>query len=75
MTFERTYEVKNNNQLVIKLPDSFKSKKRVRVIIEDIDEDKNSKIESLRRAAKDPLFLSDVQEIQDDFQYSDKETL
>jgi len=75
MTFERTYELKDNNQLIIRLPDRFKSKKRVRVIIEDIDEDNKSKIESLKRAAKDPLFLSDVQEIQDDFQYSDKETL
>ena len=75
MTFERTYELKDNNQLIIRLPDRFKSKKRVRVIIEDIDEDNKSKLESLKRAAKDPLFLSDVQEIQDDFQYSDKETL
>jgi len=57
------------------LPDKFRSKKRVRVIIEDIDEDKKSKLESLKKAAKDPLFLSDVQEIQEDFQYTDKESL
>jgi len=75
MIFERTYEIKDDNQLIIRLPDKFKSKRRVRVIIEDIDEDKKSKLESLKKAVKDPLFLSDVQEIQEDFQYTDKETL
>ena len=57
MTFERTYKVKDNNQLVIKLPDSFKSTKRVRVIVEILDEEKKSKIDSLKRAAEDPMFL------------------
>ena len=75
MTFERTYEINDNNQLIIRLPDKFRSKRRVRVIIEDIDDDKKSKLESIKKAAKDPLFLSDVQEIQEDFQYTDKETL
>jgi hypothetical protein len=75
MMFERTYKVKDNNQLVIKLPDSFKSSKRVRVIVEVIDEERKSKIDYLKRAAEDPLFLSDIQEVEDDFQYSDKETL
>ena len=75
MTFERTYEINDNNQLIIRLPDKFRSKRRVRVIIEDIDDDKKSKLESLKKAAKDPLFLSDVQEIQEDFQYTDKESL
>ena len=75
MTFERTYEIKDGKQLIINLPDKFRSKKRVRVIIEDVDEDKQSKLEYLKRAANDPLFLSDVQEIQEDFQYTDKESL
>ena len=75
MTFERTYEIKDDKQLIINLPDKFRSKKRVRVIIEDVDEDKLSKLEYLKKAAKDPLFLSDVQEIQEDFQYTDKESL
>ena len=45
MTYERTYELKNKNQLIIRLPDKFKSKKRVRVIIEDVDDDKSAKFE------------------------------
>lgn len=75
MTFEKTYELKNNQKLTIKLPDSFKSKKRVKVTVEDADDDKAGKIALMRKASKDPLFLSDIQEIQDDFKYADSEEL
>ena len=74
MTFEKTYEV-HDNKLTIKLPKEFMSKKRVRVIIEDIDEGREKKIKLLKRASKDPLFISDTKEIIDDFQYSDKEAI
>jgi hypothetical protein len=75
MTFEKTYELNNKKQLIIRLPDSFKSKKRVKVTVEDADDDKASKIALLKKASKDPLFLSDIQEIQDDFKYADSEDL
>ncbi len=73
MTFEKTYEVQKNNRLIIKLPDRFKTKKRVRVIVEDIDENRDEKIKLLNNASKDPLFLSDIAEISEDFENSDKE--
>ncbi len=75
MTFEKTYEIQKNNQLTIKLPERFKSRKRVRIIIEDVDDDRNAKLDLLRNALKDPLFLSDIQEVKDDFQYSDREVI
>ena len=75
MTFEKTYEVQKGNQLIIKLPDRFKSKKRVKVIIEDVDESRQEKIEMLRDASTDPLFLSDINEIISDFEESDNELL
>ncbi len=75
MTFEKTYEIQKNNQLIIKLPEKFKSKKRVRIIIEDVDDDRNAKLDLLKKASKDPLFLSDIQEVKDDFQYSDREAI
>ncbi len=75
MTFEKTYELNNKKQLIIRLPDSFKSKKRVKVTVEDADDDKATKIALLKKASKDPLFLSDIQEIQDDFKYADSEDL
>ena len=75
MTFEKTYEIQKNNQLTIKLPERFKARKRVRIIIEDVDDDRNAKLDLLKKASKDPLFLSDIQEVKDDFQYSDREVI
>jgi hypothetical protein len=62
MTFERTYEIQNN-QLIITLPNSFRNKKRVRVIVEDVDQHHSDKINLLKKASTDPLFLSDINEI------------
>ncbi len=73
MTFEKTYDVQKNNQLVIILPDKFRSKKKVRVTIEDIDENRDEKLSLLKKAASDPIFLSDIAEIDSDFRYSDNE--
>lgn len=73
MTFEKTYKIQKDNRLVIELPERFKSKKKVRVIVEDIEESRAEKIKSLRKAANDPLFLSDIEEIASDFENSDNE--
>ena len=75
MTFEKTYEVKKDNRLIIKLPERFRSKKRVKVIIEDIEESRQDKIKLIKQASKDPLFLSDINEINSDFEDSDRELL
>lgn len=75
MTFEKTFEVLQNNQLIIDLPEKFKSGKKVRVIIEDIDETREMKIAMLQKASTDPLFLSDIAETSSDFENSDYELL
>jgi hypothetical protein len=75
MTFEKTYDVPKKNELVIQLPSKFKSRKRVRVIIEDIDESRDNKIIMLKKASTDPLFMSDIAETLSDFEYSDQESL
>lgn len=73
MTFVKTYELQNNNTLVIELPDKFKSKKRVKVIIEDVDDTREEKINRLKQSTKDPLFLADISEIIADFKDADNE--
>jgi len=75
MTFEKTYDVQKDNRLIIKLPERFRSKKRVKVIIEDVDDSRQEKIKLLRNASKDPLFLSDINEVNSDFSDSDNELL
>ena len=71
MTFEQTYKI-NNNELTIKLPEKFKSVKKVRVIVEEAKSERSKKIQLLKNASTDPLFNSDIEEIKNDFQYSDK---
>jgi len=73
MTYKKTYDIQKNNQLVIDLPERFRSKKKVRITIEDIDENRDEKISLLKKAASDPIFLSDIAEIDSDFRYSDRE--
>ena len=75
MTFVKTYEVQKNDKLIIDLPERFKSKKKIRVIIEDIDEKRDLKILLLKKAQNDPLFLSDIAEASIDFENSDNVTI
>ncbi|HDR50269.1 MAG TPA: hypothetical protein ENN90_01420 [Mariniphaga anaerophila] len=74
MTFEKTYEI-SNNELTIKLPEKFRSVKKIRVIVEEAETERSKKIQLLKKASTDPLFNSDVEEIKNDFQYSDKEAI
>jgi hypothetical protein len=75
MTFEKTYDINNDNQLIIKLPERFRSKKRVKIIIEDVDDSRQEKIKQLRNASRDPLFQLDINEVNSDFKDSDTELI
>jgi len=74
MTFEKTYEIKNN-ELTIKLPKQFNLIKKVRIIVEEVENDRDKKLKLLKKAASDTLFNADVEEIKGDFRYSDKEAI
>jgi hypothetical protein len=74
MTFEKTFEI-NSNELTIKLPKKFRSVKKVRVIVEEAETERSKKIQLLKKASTDSLFNSDIEEIKNDFQYSDKEAI
>jgi len=74
MTFEKTYKI-TTNELTIKLPKKFKFVKRVRVIVEEAETERSKKIQLLKKASTDPLFNSDIEEIKNDFQYSDNEAI
>ena len=75
MTFEQTYRIDKNNKLTITLPEQFRNKTKVRIIIEECDDSRQSKIDKLKLAANDPLFLADVKEVASDFQDADHELL
>jgi len=75
MTFEKTYDIQKNNKLIIDLHERFKARKKVRVIIEDIDEQRELKIALLKMAQNDSLFLADIAENTTVFENSDNDSL
>ena len=74
MTLKQVYNV-NNNQLTINLPENFRGRKQVMVIVEDIEEAQLDKYILMKKAATDLLFLSDIQEIGFDFKDIDAENI
>lgn len=73
MKIRQVYEVKYN-QIVVLLPSSFKNQKSVWVTIEDADP-REEKLLKMASAVKDPLFLADIQSVQDYFKEVDFENL
>lgn len=74
MTLTQVCDIKNN-QLIITLPPGFKDVKKVTVVINDLVDTRKDKLNLLKQAAKDPLFLADMNEIATDFDALDNETL
>ncbi|MEZ5173828.1 MAG: hypothetical protein R2850_10070 [Bacteroidia bacterium] len=74
MTYKIVCSVKDN-QVIVTLPPDFTNKKQVTILVDDDVDDKAQKLELLKQAAKDPLFLEDIKEIQDDFESLDSETI
>ena len=74
MTYKMVCTVKDN-QIVLTLPPDLRDKKEVTITIDDYVDSKSLKIEILKMASTDKLFLADVQEIQQDFDSIDHETL
>ena len=68
MPVEQIMDVPENGQLTIQLPAYLKSSKKVKVVIAEVDEDREAKIALLKQAANDPLFLADMEEINNDFE-------
>jgi hypothetical protein len=73
-TFKKKYKIKDN-QLIIDLPKEFDDISNVLVTIEEDMNDHQKKINMMKNASKDPLFLSDIKEINDDFKFADSDAL
>ena len=74
MTYKIICPVKNN-QVTITLPPHFNDKKHVTVYVDDQVDSKSQKLETLKMAQNDPLFLADIKEVQQDFNSIDHETI
>ncbi len=74
MTLKQIYHI-DNNRLIIDLPENFRGKKSVMVIVEDIKRSYEDKCTLMKEAANDPLYLSDIKEVTNDFKYADLENI
>jgi hypothetical protein len=71
MTYKIVCPVKNN-QVILTLPPNFRNKKEVTIYVDDQIDVKSQKLDALKMAAKDPLFLADIHEINVDFDSAHK---
>jgi hypothetical protein len=72
MTIKQIYDV-TDNHLVINLPKSFQSKKRVMVTVDDEINARERKIALMKLALSDKMLQDDINEIADDFKFVDAE--
>ena len=75
MIVKQIYNTENKKQLLINLPDSFRKKKRVLVVLDDSIDNKADKLELMKCAKNDPLFQADIEEISNDFDATEGESL
>ena len=68
MSFKEIIDVPQNHQIVINLPRSFPSKKKVIVTVEEVTLTKEEKFKLMEKAVKDPRFLKDMEEVNKDFE-------
>ena len=66
MSHRNIYEV-NDNRLIINLPKEFKNKMKVLVTVDNLTDSHAAKLLLLKQASTDPLLLSDVEEVSNDF--------
>jgi hypothetical protein len=67
MSFKEIHDVPKNHQLTINLPESFPSKQKVVVTVEEIPLSKKEKLKLMKRAASDTFFIKDMEEVNNDF--------
>ena len=63
MIIKQVYNTENKAQLLINLPDSFRNKRRLLVVLDDSVDARADKLELMKCAKNDPLFQADIQEI------------
>lgn len=75
MIVKQIYKTNNKSQLLINIPENFRKKSHILVVLDDSIESKNDKMHLMEMASKDPLFLADIDAISKDFRNIDTELL
>jgi hypothetical protein len=67
MIVKQIYKTNNKSQLMINIPEKFRGKSRILVVLDDSIDSKNDKMHLMEMASKDPLFLADIEIVSKDF--------
>lgn len=71
MAMEQIVYVPESGQLTIELSPDLKKQKRVKIIINEVEEDLESKITLMKKAPQDRDFMADLEEVTTDFSFID----
>jgi hypothetical protein len=75
MIVKQIYNTDHKKQIVVNLPDSFRKKRRVLVVLDDSVDSYPEKMVLMKKAKDDLLLQADIQEIAHDFRATDSEVL
>ncbi len=75
MIIKQIYNTENKSNLTITLPENFRKKRRVLVVLDDSVDTKSEKLKLMALASKDPLYIADIEETVADFKNIDPEHL
>lgn len=75
MIVKQIYNTDHKSQLMIHIPEKFRNKRRILVVLDDSIDTKSDKMLLMSQASKDPLFLADIDAISSDFRNIDSEIL
>lgn len=75
MIVKQIYKTDNKSQLLINIPENFRSKRHILVVLDDSVDTKADKMDLMKIASIDPLFLADIKTISQDFSKVDSEIL
>jgi hypothetical protein len=75
MIVKQIYNTDNKTQLMINLPEAFRHKRRILVVLDDSVDTKTEKLDLMKKASIDPLFLADIDSVSKDFRNIDSELL
>lgn len=75
MIVKQIYKTDHKSQLLINIPENFRSKRQILVVLDDSVDAKSDKIDLMKIASSDPLFLEDIDTISRDFRNIDSELL
>ena len=75
MIIKQIYNTENKSNLTITLPENFRKKRRVLVVLDDSVDTKSEKLKLMALASKDPIYIADIEETVADFKNIDPEHL